>query len=306
MTKRHDNMLEAFRESARIEETKPVPQPRAGEALSFPGSSEGAAPAPATRAPRAEGDHAPAPESPEATREEAAAGAKVAPGARRRAGAADVVEVTGRSAPSAPPASPSAAPERGTRITLPLGREWFFGLVALALTVVFMLGRWSAGTVAAAGPAERSQLAADSPGTPESREFAGLRVPTGRDASPSSPTRSDQDGDAAGDQASGQIGLTAAGRAFLDPSNIFTVVAITYDDSEAGCERAISTYRHLEATGFDVVYPRRKSGKLLIFVGAAPGYRDLESVEGELRRTRGPSGRLPFTGAYRVNIADYR
>jgi len=303
MTKRHDNMLEAFRESTRIEETKPVPQPRPGEALSFSGSGERVPPAPED-----EGTGAETPVRSEAAMGDGAesdAPATRAP--RRKAVDDDLVGVTGRSAPAATPPERASKPDRGTRVTIPVGREWFFGLTALALTLVFMLGRWSAGTVAAAGPGDDTTLAAAVPGAAARGDLSTRPASTTRN-NPGSLAAPAQDSEQAGGQADarGQVALTAAGRAFLDPTNIFTVVAITYDDSDAGRDLAVSTYRHLEAAGFDVVYPRRKSGKLLIFVGASAGYRDLESVEGELRRTRGPNGRLPFTGAYRVNIADYR
>ena len=296
MAKRRDNMLEAFRESSRIDNPPEAPTPRAGESL--PIEPDGRA-----DAARREPELPPAPAAAAAPTEEPdLVGVAGVP-----AGRAAVPGTSGQSAPASSDGTKSRVPR--AQITLPLGREWFFGLATLLLTSAFLLGRCSAGTIEAAGPSgdephwrgASSQAAARglSRGSRDPATQAGL--------GPLEPLPGDRSGARERRDAPGVIEqLTAADEAFLDPANAYTVVAITYDDTDTGRDLAVATYRHLEEADFDVVYPRRKAGKLLIFVGAAPGYRDLESVESRLQRTPGPAGRLAFTGAYRVNIADYR
>ena len=299
MPKRRDNMLEAFRESSRLDKEPEPPRPRAGESLPFPDA----------------GAKSPTPAKPGEAASDAARANQPPVEPAAPDGEPDLVGVA--SLPGRGASLPAARGESGARkaegsdraegsgrtaITLPVGREWFFGIAVALLTGAFLLGRWSAGTIEAAGR--------DLPGGASDAALADLSAPGESRVPAPGPLRSSGPSEGTPRESTpaprSAPELTAADQAFLDPANAYTVVAITYDDTENGRDRAIDTYRHLQAAEFDVVYPRRKGGKLLIFVGASPGYRDLESVESRLRRTAGPNGQMAFTGAYRVNIADYR
>lgn len=150
-------------------------------------------------------------------------------------------------------------------------------ILALLLLAAFFLGRASRPIRAAEGaPAGSPVAAADS-------------AAAARDVPPAAPAAERPDPDAA----------------LKDPRNRFTVMAVTYQDTEEQREMARATFSHLRRSGFPVFRPYLRKGRVLLMVGAAPRQSDLEDLQTRLRALRSPRGALEFEDAYLVAIEDY-
>lgn len=114
---------------------------------------------------------------------------------------------------------------------------------------------------------------------------------------------------AQGDAAAAPAGLSSADRAFMDPANSVTLLAVTYELTETNKALALATYGVLAEAGFPVVSPVLSADKhrIFLFVGAAETRAQLKTLQRELQAFETPGkGRREFFEAYFVNAADYR
>jgi len=93
--------------------------------------------------------------------------------------------------------------------------------------------------------------------------------------------------------------------ALKDPSNRFSVLVVTYQDTPEQRDLARATHAHLRGSGLPVFRPYRYHGKLLLLVGAAPRERDLSELRDRLRDLESARGRREFGDAYVVPIEDF-
>ena len=95
----------------------------------------------------------------------------------------------------------------------------------------------------------------------------------------------------------------AVTNALRDPSYVYTVVAITYEKSDAQLELAHATYFHFEELGLPVAYPLTDSGRIYVLVGVGKTQAELYDVQERVRTARDPDGRpTEYAGAYIVRI----
>lgn len=202
--------------------------------------------------------------------------------------------VSGGPFAGAPPDEPHARAARvPTSLLPPLSLRdtrvlFAFGAVALfAFVAGLAVGR---GVGGGASAAERS----DGPAL----ELPGANGATGAKGAPETPG-------SAGSWSGGSE--LAAGEpvndALRDPRNAFTVLAVTYGDSEAERDLAYATYYHFAELGLPVAYPVTLSSYIYVLVGAAPSRADLGSLRDAVRAARDPDGRAEeYAEAYVVGI----
>lgn len=179
--------------------------------------------------------------------------------------------------------------------------------VLIALFLGFGLGRWSA----------PGDVQASTEGTPGASEDSGSTragapgswIPAEVvDAAPAA-DRAARSEELATDvpavSTATEAGRSAADRAFLDPENRFSILAITYDDA-GDLELAWKTYDYLAERHLPVVSPLESNGKLLLHIGAAAELDELAPLLSLVKSTPSPSGRSEFSTAYFVNLEDYR
>ncbi|MEM8710749.1 MAG: hypothetical protein AAGG01_07330 [Planctomycetota bacterium] len=213
---------------------------------------------------------------------------------------------------------------------LPMSPRMFLGLSALVAAAVFFIGlsigRESAGSTAGstAGPARAglpAQLAAQlaAPGerygeaSPAPRSTTHTPAPSGPSGDAAAPAVLAGAGQAPAPDApaphspEGTSPLTYADRAFQDPENKFSILAITYTRTEAHAQMALETYDLLNQERFPAIHPIQRGSRIYVFVGAAKTMGELEGLRDDLRELENSrSGRREFRSAYLVNIAPYR
>lgn len=250
--------------------------------------------------------------------------------------------VVPRSAPAS--ARPSldarhgAAPELdayGPGFLLPFSGVTFLVLQVGLLAVAFYLGLLSGRDVAAAGPAAGPDdqgaatigldLGGPDLGGPNQADgrVAGA-APRGRGADVARGRGLDQAaagalGDRAGARgATGGSGapqpapatapVTAADpllAAFLDPTNVFTLQLVSYDDTASGRELAKHWLGVLRAQNLPAVL-RQVGQKLTLCVGASPNAVGIEELRGAVRDIRGTRGERVFVDPRVMPLRDFR
>ena len=95
----------------------------------------------------------------------------------------------------------------------------------------------------------------------------------------------------------------AALRPLYDPDNLYTVVLISYPNSEAGIENAWWTFDWLEDLAYPVFQPLEddaSQGKFVVLLaGAASERAHLDQLLAKIRRQKDRNGKdLPFASAY--------
>lgn len=159
------------------------------------------------------------------------------------------------------------------------------GLVALA---AFLIGRFSGGEEGADPAAE----VASGPGRIE--RGPGAAPPAGADL-------------AEKNRAAAMMG-SADDKAFMDPSNEYTICLIQYDSSPANLERAHATAEHLRRKeGLPIVGPISMGNVLVLAAGHTPKVADLDNLLKHVKTLAGPPPQeqtRPFATAYVVNIDD--
>ncbi len=285
MAKRRDNMLEAFRQSEESEQpTAEMLTPLGGP---IEGASEGTGGA---------GEPFLPPEADPFAAQE-----------MREEDAFVSVATRGGALPQPDIVVPEM-PDGG--VHLPMGREAFVVLQVLALAIVFLLGRLTAGTVVSAqredpGMALQDEQAAGSMAAGGAR----FQDDAYADSGYADGGYVEQE-EAAEPPAAAPVGLpeglTAAEEAFLDPRNRTTILAITLRDTADHEHLAWASYDLLTQRGFPAIQPRRKNDDLVVLVGAAPTMKEMDGILEQVRKTVGPDGKLSYASAYRVNIEDFR
>lgn len=192
----------------------------------------------------------------------------------------------------------------GEEFAVPMRARTFAALSAVALTAVFALGvAVGARSDGATGPATPAGEREGGPDSADGRRVQGgfaLPAPRVRDA-PAAPAESSESAESSG--------MPAADRAFLDPANQVSVLAIRYKPSQANIELAWETHATLQAAGFPVVSPVHLEGDRMIylFIGAAETEAQLMGLLDRVKRFEiGPRGRRDFASAQPVEIDRYR
>lgn len=85
----------------------------------------------------------------------------------------------------------------------------------------------------------------------------------------------------------------------FDPRNTHTIIVATYDRQAE--DLAMATYHHLLDARLPAFPPVISGTHLVVLVGAAPSYSDLEAEEQAVRALE-RDGQRPYSGAYRVRI----
>jgi len=268
-------MLEAFQRSARADESRREAEAKAPKATPEP--AEPTSPEPAKAAP---------PRAETRTRPEPAAAPKPAAGGPFDGGPALPFEGGDEVLGTGP--RPSRVSPRTALVVAG---------VIVAMLVTFLLGRDLGRTTAAAAGdgGEAPSMLPEHPPVPSEETGADpdshLGVPTVDPRRPARPTD-----------------MTADDRAFLDSKNNWTVVAISFDNSQTGGDLALATYHYLREQGMPAVAPLTRGDYLQICVGAEPSHNDaIERVRAELRRLPGPPPRSEkgaFESAHFANIED--
>jgi hypothetical protein len=105
----------------------------------------------------------------------------------------------------------------------------------------------------------------------------------------------------------GAASLPAAGEeataALHDTRNVYTIVAVTYENTDAQLALANATYFHFEALGLPVAHPMRWQGQILVLVGAARTQAELTRIHRIVRESPDPDGRpSQYESAYLTRI----
>ncbi len=345
MAKRRDNMLEAFRASAEAEQRArelreaaaaddarrakaraaaskpnsnrssidaPVLQPKRAQAA----RNRSAAQAPAAGSAQRAGGHAPSVAT-QGARTAAGGSAPQAP-APRAPQPSQTSPTTGRSSgappPSAPqplaPVGPATATEVEDGLVLPVGGITFLTVLVALLGLSFALG-WLAGR----GPQDGSLGTLSDAGESELRtgNSASLGMPNTRGGwEGDSSNNSDRTAGIGGSNPGGNQGvsvgsLPAPDRALADPTNKYTVMALTQKDDSRGADLMRLAREYLLDQQFPVARPIQHKGKLLLFVGAAEHVMDLQDLQRRLVSLQGPKGEDQYLrGPYTVSIDTYQ
>ena len=214
--------------------------------------------------------------------------------ARRRENMLEALQASADQPPSQPaggiPPARAASEPHGTvaqGMTLPLGTVPFLllqlGLMGLVFAMGYLAGQGSDTVLAADGVVEVELQAPDASGV----EAAPL-------------------GTQGSQEAAGQPQVSGPEVAFMDPSNKYTVVVFTAENSDFGKNRAWAIHNYLMDQAYPVVRPRLWKGEVKIFVGAAPTTGGLADLEARLRKDLGPDGTRPFYDAYVDNADRFR
>lgn len=221
--------------------------------------------------------------------------------ARRRENMLEALQASADQPPShpaggIPPVRAASEPHVTTAqgVTLPLGTVPFLflqlGLVGLVFAIGYLAGQGSAPALAAEGDGEFELQA------PGASDPGGSGLPVAAPLTTQGP-----------DEAGGPVqGSSPAEVAFMDPSNKYTVVVFTAENSDFGKNRAWAIHDYLVNQSYPVVHPHLWKGEVKIFVGAAPTTGGLADLEARLRKDLGPDGTRPFYDAYVDNADRFR
>lgn len=190
-----------------------------------------------------------------------------------------------RSPIPAPPPPPSSAGRAG--LGMPQPPRWLFAVVGLALAFAFgfLTGRLGQGEARAGDEkAPDASAAPERSATPPPSERRVTPVPVGGAGVPvpkETPSERLEES------------------SLFDTRNTHTIIVATYDRQAE--DLAWATYNHLVDARLPA-FPPVVSGKhLVVLVGAAGAYSDLESEEQAVRALE-RGGERPYSGAYRVRI----
>lgn len=193
---------------------------------------------------------------------------------------------------------------------VPMRARTFAALSAVALAAVFALGfALGARSNGATGSVTPSDEPGAGPRGADGRRVAGgfaLPAPQAR-ADSAAPVGAGRVGETSA--ASDFADMPAADRAFLDPVNQASVLAIRYKPSPANVDLAWETHATLKAAGLPVVSPvhLEQDRMIYLFVGAEETEAQLTGLLDRVKRFEiGPLGRREFASAQPVGIDRYR
>jgi hypothetical protein len=166
--------------------------------------------------------------------------------------------------------------------------------VLVAMAVVFQLGRDLGRTTEASVTDETPEETIETPGdsTATSSDSSGEVAAPVPDTSVPAP----------------ESAMSEHDLAFLSKENNWTVVAISYENSETGGALAVSTYLYLLEQGLPAIKPLTFKGYLMICVGAESTHNAvIEKIRSDLHALDGPppqNEKNAFGDAYPRNIED--
>tara|TARA_R110002126_G_scaffold11114_33_gene50530 strand:+ start:5777 stop:6454 length:678 start_codon:yes stop_codon:yes gene_type:complete len=208
------------------------------------------------------------------------------------------------------PVGPATATEVEDGLVLPVGGITFLTVLVALLGLSFALG-WLAGR----GPQDGSLGTLSDAGESELRtgNSASLGMPNTRGGwEGDSSNNSDRTAGIGGSNPGGNQGvsvgsLPAPDRALADPTNKYTVMALTQKDDSRGADLMRLAREYLLDQQFPVARPIQHKGKLLLFVGAAEHVMDLQDLQRRLVSLQGPKGEDQYLrGPYTVSIDTYQ
>jgi len=107
----------------------------------------------------------------------------------------------------------------------------------------------------------------------------------------------------------GEVSAQAAAQnssPLLDPSNVWTVVVITYSRSASAAEElAWATHDHLLEEGIPVFTPVEIGNKIVVLAGAAPRSSELNTLEERIGSLARDGRSNIYTGAYAERIEKF-
>jgi hypothetical protein len=186
--------------------------------------------------------------------------------------------------PSPTPPVPSGPVSSGQG-GLPQPPRWLFAVVGLTLAFAFgfLTGRLGQGEARAGDPEVTGSAPEDHPATlPRERRVASVPA----ESEPVKPAQ--QPAEPRLEESS-----------LFDARNTHTIVVATYDRQAE--DLALATYYHLRDARLPAFPPVISGKHLVVLVGAAPAYSDLEAEEQAVRALQ-RDGERPYQGAYRVRI----